>query len=138
MKHLFRSLFVLAAIVGLATPSHAVVILDDTWADGNRSNTSLPTNAAWYASSGSALTATTGSMTLTIGGSAVLAVSYFTTNAAAPVSLSVGDTLVTTITFDFNGVAAENTSLGFPFGVYEFGSNRVSADFSSNRRKALA
>src|SRR5579859_6034073 len=113
MKHLFRSFLVIAAMVGIAMPSQAVVILDDTWADGNRSNTSLPTNAAWYASSGSALTATTGSMTLTIGGSAVLAVSYFTTNAANPVQLTVGDTLLTTITFTFNGVAAANTSQGF-------------------------
>lgn len=132
MKHLFRSLLIISSLAGLAVPSRAVVVLDDTWADGNRNNTSLPTNAAWYASSGSALTATTGSMTLTIGGSAVLAVSYFTTNAAAPVQLSVGDTLLTTITFTFNGVAAENTSQGFRLGIYEFGSNRVSADFSSN------
>jgi len=122
----------MAAMVGLAIPSHAVVILDDTWADGNRSNTSLPTNAAWYASSGSALTATTGSMTLTLGSSAILVVSYFTTNAASPAQLTVGDTLLTTITFTFNGVAAENTSEGFRLGIYEFGSNRVSADFSGN------
>ncbi len=122
----------MAAMVSLAIPSHAVVILDDTWADGNRNNTSLPTNAAWYASSGSALTATTGSMTLTLGSSAILAVSYFTTNAASPVQLTVGDTLLTTITFTFNGVAAENTSEGFRLGIYEFGSNRVSADFSGN------
>ncbi len=132
MKYLLRSVFVIAAMVGLAIPSQAVVILDDTWADGNRTNTSLPTNAAWYASSGSSLTATTGSMTLTLGSSAILAVSYFTTNAANPVELTVGDTLLTTITFTFNGVAAENTSEGFRLGIYEFGSNRVSADFSGN------
>ncbi len=132
MKSIYRNFFIIAVLVGIATPSHAVVILDDTWADGNRSNTSLPTNAAWYASSGSALTATTGSMTLTLGSSAILAVSYFTTNAASPVQLTIGDTLLTTITFTFNGVAAENTSEGFRLGVYEFGSNRVSADFSSN------
>ena len=74
MRSFLRTALILAATVGLVLPAHAVVILDDTWADGNRNNTSLPTNAAWYASSGSALTATTGSMTLTIGGSAVLAV----------------------------------------------------------------
>ncbi len=132
MKHLLCSVLVIAAMVGLAISSHALVILDDTWADGNRNNTSLPTNAAWYASSGSALTATTGSMTLTLGSSAILAVSYFTTNAASPVQLGVGDTLLTTITFTFNSVAAENSSEGFRLGIYEFGSNGVSADFSSN------
>ena len=132
MKHLLCSVLVVVTIVGFAIPGHAVVILDDTWADGNRNNTSLPTNAAWYASSGSALTATTGSMTLTLGSSAVLGVSYFATNSSSPVQLSVGDTLFATITFVFNGLAAQNSSQGFRFGVYEFGSNRVSADFSSN------
>ncbi len=134
MRHLLCSVLVIAAMVSHAIPSHAVVILDDTWADGNRNNTSLPTNAAWYASTGSALTATTGSMTLTLGSSAILAVSYFTTNAASSnaVQLAVGDTLLATITFTFNGVAAENTSEGFRLGIYEFGSNRVSADFSGN------
>jgi hypothetical protein len=111
----------------------AALILDDTWADGTRNNTSLPTDAAWYYSSNSgALTAATGSMTLTIGTSAVLAVSYFTTNPASRVQLMVGDTLLTTITFTFSGVAAENTSEGFRLGIYEFGSNRVSADFSGS------
>jgi pectate lyase len=132
MIHLFRGFLVVTAIIGIATPSRAVVILDDTWADGNRSNTSLPTNAAWYSSNGSALTATTGSMTLALGSSAILAVSYFTTNAVTPVQLTVGDTLLMTITLTFNGVAAENSSQGFRLGVYHFGSNRVSADFSSN------
>ncbi|HVM59924.1 MAG TPA: immunoglobulin domain-containing protein [Verrucomicrobiae bacterium] len=133
MKHVIRSLFVVAAILSFATPSRAVVILDDTWADGNRNNTSLPTNAAWYTSTSGSLTATTGSMTLSLGSGANLAVSYFTTNASAPVQLSVGDTLLTTITFVFNGLASQNSSLGFPLGIYEFGSNRVSADFSGNQ-----
>ena len=66
--------------------------------------------------------------------SAALAVSYFTTNAASSnaVQLAVGDTLLTTITFTFNGVAAQNTSEGFRLGIYEFGSNRVSADFGDS------
>jgi pectate lyase len=132
MKRMHKITLTLAILVGLVSSSFATVVLDDTWADGNRSNTSLPTNAAWFASSGSALTAATGSMTLTLGGSAILAVSYFTTNAASPVQLTVGDTLLTTITFTFNGVAAENSSEGFRLGIYEFGSNRVSADFSGN------
>jgi len=117
---------------GLALPS-AALILDDTWADGSRTNTSLPTDAAWYYSSNSGtLTATTGLMTLTTGTNAVLAVSYFTTNADSPVQLSVGDTLLTTITLSFNGVAAKNTSQGFRLGIYEFGSNRVGADFTGS------
>jgi len=132
MKQLFCRILIIAATAGLALPSRAVVILDDTWADGTRNNTSLPTNAAWYTSSSGALTATTGSMTLIMGSSAILGVSYFTTNTAIPVQLTVGDTLLTTISFTFTGVASANSSQGFRMGVYDFGTNRVSADFSGN------
>ncbi len=132
MKHFFRSFLVFATLIGLAAPSHADVILDDTWADGNRSNTSLPTNSAWYTSSSGSLTATTGSMTLGVPNGAILALTYFTTNPAAPVQLGVGDSLVTTLNLSLTSVAAENTSQGFRLGLFYFGSNRVSADFSGN------
>jgi pectate lyase len=131
MKALFPAVLA-SALVLAAAPSRATVLLDDTFADGTRNNTSLPTDAAWYASSGSSLTAAPGAMTLTLGSSAVLGVSYFTTNAASQVSLGVGDTLAATITFTFNGVAPSNSSQGFRIAVCDFGANRVSADFSSS------
>jgi pectate lyase len=132
MKQFFRSFLVMVALVGYALPSHAVVILDDTWADGNRNNTSLPTNSAWYTSSSGSLTATSGSMTLGVPSSAILALTYFTTNATSPVQLGIGDTLVTTLNLSLTSVAAQNSSQGFRLGLFYFGSNRVSADFSGN------
>jgi len=132
MKHLYQTLIATVLTFAAAAPIHATVLLDDTFADGTRNNTSLPTDAAWYASSGGSLTAAPGAMTLSMGTSAILGVSYFTTSANSPASLSVGDTLLATITFTFNGVAPLNSSQGFRIGLFDFGSNRVSADFSSS------
>ncbi len=132
MKALSPTVLLSALLLAAAPLSRATVLLDDTFADGTRNNTALPTDAAWYASSGSSLTATTGAMKLVLGGSAILGVSYFTPNAASQASLGIGDTLVTTITFTFNGVAPLNSSQGFRLAVCDFGANRVSADFSSS------
>ena len=131
MKALFPAVLTTALLLA-AAPVRGTVLLDDTFADGTRNNTALPTDAAWFASSGSSLTATTGAMKLVLGSSAILGVSYFTPNAASQVSLGVGDTLVTTITFTFNGVAPLNSSQGFRIAVCDFAANRVSADFSSS------
>src|SRR5690348_16809160 len=46
------------ALCRLAWPSHASVLLDDTWADGTRTDQILPTESAWFAASASSLTAT--------------------------------------------------------------------------------
>ena len=127
-----KTSLLLTSLLAVALTARATVILDDTFADGTRNNENLPTDAAWFASSGSSLTATTGAMTLALGGSAVLAVSYFTTNAHSPVSLSIGDTLQATILFTFNGVAPSNSSQGFRLALCNFGTSRVSADFSSS------
>jgi pectate lyase len=132
MKALFHAVLASALVLAAVAPARATVLLDDTFADGTRNNTSLPTDAAWYASSGGSLTATTGAMTLSMGTSAILGVSYFTTNASSQASLGVGDTLAVTITYTFNGVAPLNSSQGFRLAVCDFGANRVSADFSSS------
>jgi hypothetical protein len=44
-----------AVLLGLAWPGYAEVLLDDTWADGTRTDTSLPTDSAWYGSDTSSL-----------------------------------------------------------------------------------
>jgi pectate lyase len=132
MKNLYQTVLAFALMLAAVSPAWATVLLDDTFADGTFNNTSLPTDAAWFASSGGSLTAVPGAMTLSMGTSAILGVSYFTTNASSPASLNVGDTLLATITFTFNGVAPLNSSQGFRIGLFDFGSNRVSADFSSS------
>jgi pectate lyase len=132
-------LSLLAAIITFGSPgaTRAAVLLDDTWADGNRTTQNLPTDSAWYCSSSSALVATTGSMTLTMPSSAIMALTYFTSDASAPVQLNVGDTLTATISFSFNGLAAANTSGAFRIGLFDFADStlspkHVSADLTSN------
>ncbi|MFO1476824.1 MAG: immunoglobulin domain-containing protein [Verrucomicrobiota bacterium] len=121
----------------LVSTGFSAVLLDDTWADGTRSNQSLPGESAWFSSTGSALTAAPGAMTLSIGSGAVLALTYFTTNDTSPASLAVGDTLVATIQFTFNGVPAQNTSQGFRIAICDFADStlspkRAAADGFSN------
>ena len=131
MNNLSKNILAAVLLSLAVAPANATVLLDDTFADGTRNNQLLPTDSAWYASSGSSLTATTGAMTLAMGTSAILGVTYFTPTAS-PAALNVGDTLVATITFTFNGVAPLNSSQGFRLAVCDFGANRVSADFSSS------
>jgi polygalacturonase len=101
-------------------------ILDDTWLTGTRTVQNPPTSSAWFTSSFGSLNAAPGAMTLTVG-SSVLIVTYFTPNSnSPPVTLNVGDTLTTTISFDFNGVPTlASSSQGFRIGLFDFadGSN---------------
>jgi hypothetical protein len=132
MIRLFQSIFAGIFLSAAVLSAHAVTILDDTFADGTRNIQNLPAESAWYCSSGSSLTAAPGAMTLQMGSTAILAVSYFTTNANDPVSLNVGDTLSANITYTFTGVGAVNSSQGFRLALGFFGANRATADFSSN------
>src|SRR5580698_10061283 len=132
MTRLFKSTFIGILLCAAIFPVQATILLDDTFADGSRSIQNLPVESAWYASSGSSLTAAPGAMTLTLGSSAVLGVTYFTSNSTSPISLNIGDTLTANITFTFNGIAPLNTSQGFRIALCDFGTNRVTADFSSS------
>ena len=115
----------------------ATTLFDDTFADGTRNNQNLPTDAAWYVSSSGSWTTAAGSMSVTMGSTAILGVSYFGVNSTSPVSLAVGDTLTATIKFTFTGVAAGNSSGGFRIGLYDFADSTLSpkwatADLSGN------
>lgn len=137
IKHLHKVIPTLVALFALALPSYAVVLLDDTWADGTRDNQNPPTESAWYASVGPSLTAAPKSMTLSLDSDAVMAITYFTTNAASPVQLGVGEALTATIRLAFNGVAPANKLMGFRLGLVDFADStpspkRVGADQFSN------
>ncbi len=110
----------------LVATSNAAILLDDTWSDGTRTDQNLPDESAWFASSGSALTASPGAMTLAMGSSAVLGVAYFGTNSSSPIRLEVGDTLTASITLTFNGVAPNNSSQGFRLGLFNFADSTLS------------
>ena len=142
MKHLLRSFLVIAALIGYALPSHATVYLDDFWADGSRAIQNLPTESAWFAT-GSAITAATSNMTMNVGGSAVLVVTYFTTNSTTlPARLNVGDTLLATFDLTFTGLPGANSSEGFRIGLFDFydstlSPKRVTSDASLSSSSGL-
>jgi len=128
-----QSILLFTVVFGQVLPGHAAVLLDDTWADGTRTNQNPPTQSAWYASSGPSLTAAAHPMTLSLGSGSAMAITYFTTNAASPVQLSIGDTLRATFRLTLNGVAAANGSQGFRLGLFDFADSnlppkRLSAD----------
>ena len=107
----------------------SIPILDDHWLDGTRTNTLLPSNSAWYASSAASLTAAPNSLNgLADSSSARSWWTYFTTNPAAPVQLNASESLQITLSFILNGVNANNTSRGLRLGVFD----------SSNGSRTLA
>src|SRR5262245_56250441 len=110
MKHRRATLILCVVMAFLALPAFATVYLDDTWADGTRTNQNLPVESAWFSSSGSALTATTNSMNLLLANNAVQAVTYFTTNDTSPLQLGIGDTLTASFRLTFTNVAPPNGS----------------------------
>ena len=136
MKRLSLVPVVLTTLLYVAS-ARATVILDDTFADGTRNNQSLPTDSAWFVSSAGSWTTTPGSMSLAMGSTAVMGITYFGANSSSPVQLNVGDTLTVSIKFTFTGVAAQNTSQNFKIGVYDFADSSLSpkwatADLTSN------
>ena len=93
--------------------------LDDRWLDGSRTNTLLPADAAWFASTVASLTALTNRLVASPDPNVTLNWwTYFTPNAAGPAQLSVSDILRVTLAFTPGGVNASNSSRGLRFGLY--------------------
>jgi pectate lyase len=138
MKQMHKMTLMLVVLLGLASSGFATVYLDDFWADGSRVFQNLPTESAWFSSSSGTLVATPGSMSLSMGGSAILVLTYYTTNSTSPVQLGVGDALTATFNLSFSGLASSNSSQGFRIGLFDFADStlspkRVTADsFSSS------
>ena len=126
MKLMQQMTLTLAVVLGLALPGHAVVLLDDTWSDGKRTDQNLPSRSAWFCSKDSALTATANSMTLAISPKSIMAVTYFTTNDASPAQLKVGDTLTARFALTFSKVAAANKSAAFRVALCNFADSMLS------------
>ncbi|MEW6157072.1 MAG: PEP-CTERM sorting domain-containing protein [Verrucomicrobiota bacterium] len=126
-----RVVLVLTLITAFSASSRAQVLVQDTWADGTRNNTALPTESAWFSSdsSGASLTAAVGSMTGAVPSGSVLWMTFFTPTGT-PASLGVGEKLTATAVFTPTAVGAQNTSRGLRIGLYNFsnGGARVAAD----------
>lgn len=95
------------------------LVLDDSWADATRTDSSLPTESAWFANVATSLAAKTNVL---IGvpdpASTMTWWTYFTSNSAAPVQLKMNDTLRLTLAFTASGINASNSAKGLRVGLF--------------------
>lgn len=123
----------------LASPGFSAVLLDDDWDDGDRTDTNLPEESAWFASSFSGtptLTAAVGALTGNVrmfetNISSRLWITHFT-RTNDPVQLGVKDLLTITLVFTPSNVTTmPTTDRGLRFGLFNFsepGAARVTGD----------
>ncbi|MCC5805206.1 MAG: hypothetical protein JJU00_02655 [Opitutales bacterium] len=110
---------VLCLPAALTAESELHVLLDDTWATGERTEQSLPERSVWYASSADRFLVTEGSVTGLMEGSSRLWMTYFTNSMPLPVE--VGEWLRVTTVFVPEGVNAGNPNRGFRVGLFNYG-----------------
>ena len=122
----FPTLCVLS--ISLTMPCQALILVDDTWADGTRSDQNLPLESAWFASTTASLVAETGGMIGQNLAGTRQWITHFTDGTPTP--LSVGETLRATLVFyASNVVTAPVTARGLRLGLFNFaGGKRVAAD----------
>src|SRR5262245_16543208 len=141
-------LFVSAvAPVLAASLCHAGVLLNDSWTDGDRSNTALPNDSATYVgvstSDGGSLAVVPGALKNVMGTSSRKNWTYFTSDFSVPdgnlthnavTHLNVGDTLTASLTLTLpNGATSASTSKDFRFGLFLDPTDpRVQADVNSD------
>jgi hypothetical protein len=121
MKPLYQISAALVAVFALTATGYAsTVLVDDTWADGTRNNTSLPIESAWYAAGASTLTPAVGSMAGTVAAASSSTWWTYFTPAGSPASLAIGETLKVTLSFTPTGVVSSNANRGLRFGVFDY------------------
>lgn len=128
----------LTAMLGLALPSRATVLVDDKWADATRTDPASPNYAdnngstpidrdsdgelesAWFSTgSGASAPVTAGHMTLTMGTSSASWETYFTPEATPVTLANAGDQIKITWAFTPTGVNMNNTSQFFRLAVVD-------------------
>ncbi|MEJ5259925.1 MAG: DNRLRE domain-containing protein [Anaerohalosphaeraceae bacterium] len=110
----------LTAVLVLGAVCSAEVLLYDTFADGSRTETNLPTESAVWFSHPTNLTVSSGSLAVNqqaIGNTSSKMWTYFAPNGS-PVSLGVGDKLVAEITFTPRGAMYSTSSKNFRLGLF--------------------
>lgn len=101
----------------IPTIASAQVILYDTFADGDRTDTDLPYESGFWASTAGDVTTTAGNVRLDMGTGSRRMHTYFAP-AGSPVSLNVGEKLIATINFIPEVAFVDGTSRNFRFGLF--------------------
>ncbi|HOK65437.1 MAG TPA: PEP-CTERM sorting domain-containing protein [Anaerohalosphaeraceae bacterium] len=113
MKKAFLLLLVLLA----GTLGQAAVILHDTFSDGDRTDTNLPYESGFWASSPADVTTTPGNVRLDMATSSRRMHTYFAP-AGSPISLGVGQKLIATVDIIPEVAFVASTSRNFRFGLF--------------------
>jgi hypothetical protein len=138
MKKSYSIALAIAAVSGFALSSHATdtVIVNDTWADGDRTSSGPDgggIDTPWYSSSAAALTVPApGTMRAAVPATSLSETTYFASQTLA----NTGDELMLTWTFSPTTIAA-NTSQAFNLAVVN-GATHLSADGSSPASQVYA
>jgi len=93
------------------------VLLYDTFIDGDRTDTALPDESGFWASSAGDVTTSAGSVALDMAGSSRRMHTYFAPEGS-PVSLNVGEKLIATINFIPESGFVDTTSRNFRLGLF--------------------
>src|ERR1017187_2004362 len=151
MKHTLCRILAFTAVVGFAMPSHANILVNDTWQDGTRTDPASPVYAenngvvgtdadndgnlesAWF-NTGGTMTASPSNLVTTLppnGTSSASWTTYFTPQST-PVTLSgAGDALKITWVFTPSNVNASSTSSsGLRLAVVGNSGTRITSDNS--------
>jgi pectate lyase/pectin methylesterase-like acyl-CoA thioesterase len=114
--------------VTLAAGAAGMVVMNDSFADGERLTLAPPNSGAWLkAQSSTAATVAAGSARFTWNTTSADMISGYFTNAGSPVTLGVGDTLNVSATFSFTGLnpaAIAAPSPGLRFGILDSKASR--------------
>jgi hypothetical protein len=111
------------------SPAHATLIVDDSWADGGRTNGADPLDTGWWTSTAStAIEVSVGSLGLVTGSSGRGIHGTFT-----PQTLNVGDTLKASFTFTTPATIGSALSAAFKIGLFNTNGNAgLAADLSAS------
>lgn len=145
MKNGFRTVLIVASLVGSTLTTLGAIFIDDDWDDGDRADTNLPDESAWYGSTATVtntslptLSAAPGSLSghvriFETNAGSRLWLTHFTPAGSPAELLNVGDTFKATAVFSASNVTTTTptTTRTLRIGLFNFseaGAARVSAD----------
>lgn len=108
---------VATAIAACASTAPAAVLLNDTFADGDRTDTNLPDESAFFVGRPDQVTAVGPGLSYNVSGSSEKLWTYFAAEDS-PASLAVGDKIVATVDFTPSGLIGDTTGRGFRLGLF--------------------
>src|SRR5678816_4364753 len=133
MQRLLIVICLFVFLIVLTADSHGAIFVDDTWADGSRTNQNLPIESAWFTTSAANMAAYTNMLSITNLPTSSGQWSTYFTSPGNPVHLAVGETMTVTLAFKVTGSAVTNNSQNFRIGLYDSSAGtRLAADGSPN------